>query len=70
VEAHPIYRVSVPLESKLLAGLGTHTGGVPVDVTNTAVGGEEAPRLVVPVPAAVVAFDSRFLLSLDLIWQI
>jgi hypothetical protein len=54
----------------LLGGLGAHTSGVFVEITDIVVGGEEAPILVVPVPAAVVAFDTRFLLALSLIWQI
>jgi hypothetical protein len=70
MEAHPIDGVAVPLKRRLLGSFGAHTYGVPVEVTDAAVGWEETTRLIMPISAAVVAFDSRFLLTLHWIWKI
>jgi hypothetical protein len=68
MEAHPIDGVAVPLKRRLLGSLGAHTRVMPIEVTDTAVGGEETTRLVMPISAAIVALDYNFLLTLRWIW--
>jgi hypothetical protein len=70
VETHSVHRVAISLEHGKLRGLRTHTSGVAIQIADAAVGGEGAARLVVPVPAAVIAFDARLLLAKSWIWQI
>jgi hypothetical protein len=70
VKAHSVHRVAIPLEHGKLRGLGTHTSGVAVQIADAAVGGEGAARLIMPVPAAVVALDARLLRAKNWIWQI
>jgi hypothetical protein len=61
METNPIYHIAIPLEGWLLDYTWTHTSGVSIHITHTAVHRKVTTELVVAVLAAVEALDSSLL---------
>jgi hypothetical protein len=70
MEAHPINNIPIPLENRLFSRFRAHTSGMSIQITHTAVSRKETTRLVMPIPAAIIALDPSLLLPLRRIWKI